>query len=63
VKTQSRGDGRVAALDLTEFGEEVADTSDVGFHFWELLNAELGPDKAHELACALVFLARQPKHW
>ena len=60
VKRRNRGDGRRHALDLTARGEEIARTRCLGIYLWELLNAELGADEAHELAFALPILKRRP---
>jgi DNA-binding MarR family transcriptional regulator len=62
-KVRSRGDGRVHALDLTPFGESVAQAANLGVFSWELLNDELGEERAHQLASALVALAREPDEW
>lgn len=62
-KTRSRGDGRVRALDLTKEGELMATVTDVGLAFWSLINEELGPQAAHDLARALVALRRMPRFW
>ena len=57
-----RADGRLFVYDLTPEGEDIGSAFGVGEAFWNHMVAELGNQRARELAIALRSLIRTPQY-